>query len=62
MFNNSFTNQHRFYYSDPSDNKDDEMLVSNVIANIDDDVNDKLIPHVLEFGNSYGFIFAIFHD
>jgi len=40
MFDNLFTNQHRFNYSKPSDNENDNMLDLNMIVNIDDDIDE----------------------
>ena len=48
MFDNPFTNQHRFDYSKPSDNKDD--------------VDDEIIHHVPEFGDTLGSSFVVSHD
>jgi hypothetical protein len=44
IFDNPLANQHRFHYFDSSDNEDDEMLDLNEMINVDDNVDDKLIP------------------
>jgi hypothetical protein len=44
IFDNPIANQHRFHYFDSSDNEDDEMLDLNEMINVDDNVDDKLIP------------------
>jgi len=62
MFDNSFINQHRFDYSESSDNEDDETLDLNIIINIDDDAGDKIIPHVHEFENASGFCYTSSHN
>lgn len=58
VFDNPFTNQHRFHYYDHSGNKDDEMLDPN----IDDDVDNEITPLVLEFKDVFGSPFAISYD
>jgi hypothetical protein len=58
VFDNPFTNQHRFHYYDHSGNKDDEMLDPN----IDDDVDNEITPLVLEFRDVFGSLFAISYD
>jgi len=62
MFDNSFINQHRFDYSESSDNEDDETLDLNIIINIHDDAGDKIIPHVPEFENASGFSYTSSHN
>ena len=58
MFNNIFVDQHKFDYSEPSDNEDNEILDPNVIINIDDEI----IPYVYEFRDGYGSIFIVSYD
>lgn len=70
MFDNPFTDQHRFHYPDPSDNENDEMLEPGVILNIDDnvdndvevDVNDEIISHLPKIGDVFGSSFDVSHD
>ena len=38
IFGNLFVDQHRFDYSEPSDNEDDDTLDPNMTVNIDEDV------------------------
>jgi hypothetical protein len=51
LFDNPFTDQHRFDYSKPNNNEDDKTLNLNMIVNIDNDVDndidDEIIPHIL---------------
>jgi len=58
MFDNLFVNQYKFDYSKHSDNKDDEMLDSNVKVNVDDEI----IPHVSKFRDVSGYSFVVSHD
>ena len=44
IFHNPLANQHRFHYFDSSDNEVDEMLDLNEMINVDDNVDDNLIP------------------
>jgi len=54
IFDNSFVDQHKFHYSNPSYNENDETLEPSVILNIDDnvdndvevDIDDEIISHV----------------
>jgi len=68
IFDNPFTYQHRFDYFEASDNKDDEMLDSNMIVNIDDDINidddvgDEIISYAPKFGAASGSTFVVSHD
>ena len=62
MFDNLFDDQHRFDYYKPSDNEYDGTLESNVIVNVDGDVNDEIIPPVLEFGDVFGSKFIVSND
>jgi len=62
MFDNQFVYQHRFDYSKPGENEDDETLDTNVIVNVDNDVDDEIIPLVPEFINAYGSSFVVSHD
>jgi len=55
MFNNIFIDQHKFNYSEPSDNEDNEILDPNVIINVDDEI----IPHVHEFRDGYRSTFIV---
>jgi hypothetical protein len=48
IFDNQFTNIYRFNYSRPNNNENNDMLDSNVMVN-DDDVDDEMIPSILEF-------------
>jgi hypothetical protein len=41
MFNNPFSYQYRFDYSETSDNEDDEMWDPNLTINVDNDVDDE---------------------
>jgi hypothetical protein len=52
MFNNQFTNQHRFNYSRPNDKENNDMLDWNMMAN-NDDVDDEIIPSIPEFENVF---------
>uniref|UniRef100_A0A6N2NGN1 Uncharacterized protein n=1 Tax=Salix viminalis TaxID=40686 RepID=A0A6N2NGN1_SALVM len=52
IFDNSFTSQHRFYYSELNNNEEDDMLDLNMIENIDNNVgndDDEIISHVPKF-------------
>jgi hypothetical protein len=66
IFDNLFVDQHRFDYSEPSDNEDDDTLDPNMTVNINEDVNndvdDKFIPLVPEFEDVYGYSFVVSHD
>jgi len=54
IYDNAFAHQHRFNYSEPSDNEYD---VDN-----DNDVDDEIIPLVPEFGDAFGSSFIVSHD
>jgi hypothetical protein len=62
MFDNPFAKQHRFDYSELSDNKDDDALESNVMVNIDDDVDKEIIPLVSDFEDAFGSSFVVSND
>jgi hypothetical protein len=70
MFDNPFPDQHRFDYSEPGDNKDDDTLDPNMMVNVDDDIDnnvdddidDEIIPYVPEFGDASGSSFVISND
>ena len=63
MFDNSFADKHnKFDYSTPSDNEDDKTLDQNMIVNINDDVGNKIIPHVPKFRDAFGFSSIVSHD
>jgi len=62
VFDNPFTNQHRFHYYDHSGNKDDEMLDPNIDDDVDNDVDNEITPLVLEFKDVFGSPFAISYD
>jgi hypothetical protein len=62
MFDNLFTDQYRFYYYEPSDNEYDNTLEPNMIVNVDGDVNDEIIPPVLEFEDASGSNFIVYND
>jgi hypothetical protein len=63
MFDNSFADQHRFNYSEPIDNGDDDTLDLNVMVNDgDNDVNDEIIPHIPEFMDAFRSSFVISND
>ena len=59
MFDNLFVDEYRFDYFKPSDNKNDDMLNSNVMVYDDDD---EIIPHILKFINASGFSFDVSND
>jgi hypothetical protein len=69
MFDNSFVDQHKFHYSNPSYNENDETLEPSVILNIDDnvdndvevDIDDEIISHVSKIRDIFGFLFDVFH-
>ena len=65
MFDNLFVNQHKFDYSEPIDNEDDDTLQQNMTINIDVDVVDdddgKMIPLVPEFEYVFRSSFVIYH-
>jgi len=63
MFDNSFVDQHRFNYSEPIDNGDDDTLDLNVMMNDgDNDVNDEIIPHISEFMDAFRSSFVVSND
>jgi hypothetical protein len=70
MFDNPFADQHRFDYSETSDNDDDDTLDPSIMVNIDDDVdnnvdddiNDEIIPHIPEFEDVSGSSFVVSND
>jgi len=66
LFDNPFTDQHRFDYSKPNNNEDDKTLNLNMIVNIDNDVDndidDEIIPHILEYGDASRSSFVVSHD
>ena len=70
MFDNSFVDQHRFEYSKPIDNENDETLDMNVSVNIDDnididndvDIDYELTPYILEFKDVSGSSSIVSHD
>ena len=56
IFDNPFAHQHRFNYSEPSDNEDD------VDNDNDNNVDDEIIPFVPEFGDASRSSFVVSHD
>jgi len=58
MFNNPYIDQYRYDSSKSSGNEDDDMFGLNETINVDD----VIIPYVLEFEDESRFIFTIFHD
>jgi hypothetical protein len=58
MFDNLFTDQYRFDYSEPSDNDDGEILDLNVILNVDDETT----SHAPKFRDASGSTFVVSHD
>ena len=63
MFDNSFDDQHRFNYSEPIDNGDDDTLDLNVMVNDgDNDVNAEIIPHIPEFMDAFRSSVVVSND
>lgn len=65
MFDNSFTSQHRFYYSELNNNEEDDMLDLNMIENIDNNVgndDDEIISHVPKFKHASKSTLVVSHD
>jgi len=58
MFDNSFANQYRFNYLEPTDNEDNDTLDPNMIVNNDDEI----IPLVPKFKDVSRSSFIISND
>jgi len=61
MFHNPFVDQYRFHYSNPSVNENDETLDPYVTINVDDDVDNDIIPLIYEFKDAFESIFVVSH-
>jgi len=61
MFDNLFTDQYKFDYSESSGNEDDDMLDPNMMINVVDD-DEKIIPHVPEFRDVFRSSFVVSND
>ena len=61
MFDNSFTDEHRFDYFDPNDNEDDEMIEENMKVNIENDIDDKIVPYIHKSEVASRSIFIVSH-
>jgi len=62
IFDNSFTNQQRFNCYEPCDNENDKILDPNVIVNVDNGVDDEVIPSIPEFKDASGSTLIISHN